>query len=518
PVVERALELVGRDREALQVTLEVGEPEEYRLDALGLAAGEDLAAGLLVRRRPVLRLHKRHPFLLERENVSPKMQRAPDATRLTRVRARGNVAYGPAQHTAVGCRRGARPRHGGARGVRRRVPGGAGGGRGGGDRRRHVPGRARRRGADLQPRRRPHLGRSTRRDQRLLRRRGLVGLRLARPRAGARGPRLRPRLRLDEVLAGRVAAPGAERARGAAGRRRQVGRLRTGRRRGLRHARVDRAPGRERRRTRRLVVLRRVCRGRPCRRRRAVRPRSSRLARLRGDARAVPRPRRPERDPRRAHRGSAPAGLHDRDDRDRRAAGGAPVELVSEHRARRISRGRRPTQLPGAVNRLARLLAVAAAAAWLCAAASASRPGTPLEIGAVVPELTVRSLVGKTVEAMTGAGLGGAGRVTLTWRRGQKTLDPGLLSDLGYAIQQADAAGIDIYLTVYPLGAGHPPRTPGARATFAGWAASIVRRLPDLRHVIVGNEPNLNRFWLPQFDRHGNDVAAPAYVQLLART
>jgi len=170
------------------------------------------------------------------------------------------------------------------------------------------------------------------------------------------------------------------------------------------------------------------------------------------------------------------------------------------------------------VNRLARLLAVAVAAAWLCAAASASRPGTPLQIGAVVPELAVRSLVGKTVEAMTGAGLGGAGRVTLTWRRGQKTLDPGLLSDLGYAIQQADAAGIDIYLTVYPAGAADTPRTPGARATFAGWAASIVRRLPDLRHVIVGNEPNLNRFWLPQFDRHGNDVAAPAYVQLLART
>ena len=33
--------------------------------------------------------------------------------------------------------------------------------------------------------------------------------------------------------------------------------------------------------------------------------------------------------------------------------------------------------------------------------------------------------------------------------------------------------------------------------------------------MIVGNEPNLNRFWLPQFDAAGEDVAAPAYLALL---
>jgi hypothetical protein len=35
---------------------------------------------------------------------------------------------------------------------------------------------------------------------------------------------------------------------------------------------------------------------------------------------------------------------------------------------------------------------------------------------------------------------------------------------------------------------------------------------------IVGNEPNLNGFWMPQFDRHGRDLAAPAYEALLAQT
>jgi hypothetical protein len=159
---------------------------------------------------------------------------------------------------------------------------------------------------------------------------------------------------------------------------------------------------------------------------------------------------------------------------------------------------------------------VAAAAVLLGAAKAQTR--SPLQIGAVVPELTIRSQVGSTVEAMTDSGLDDVGRVTLTWKRGQRQLDPGLLSDLQYAIQQAAAAGIDIYVTLYPAGASDTPRTAGARTTFANWAASIVARLPELRHVIIGNEPNLNRFWLPQFDRHGKDVAAPAYVLLLART
>ncbi len=168
------------------------------------------------------------------------------------------------------------------------------------------------------------------------------------------------------------------------------------------------------------------------------------------------------------------------------------------------------------MKRLVSLLSVAAATGTLCAAAA--RAASPLQIGAVVPELTDRSLVGSTIEDMTTSGLSDVGRITFTWKRGQKDLDPGLLSDVQYAIQQADASGIDIYLTLYPEGASDTPRTVAAKTTFATWAAWIAARLPELRHIIIGNEPNLNRFWLPQFDRNGRDVAAPAYVRLLART
>jgi hypothetical protein len=45
-----------------------------------------------------------------------------------------------------------------------------------------------------------------------------------------------------------------------------------------------------------------------------------------------------------------------------------------------------------------------------------------------------------------------------------------------------------------------------------------VREVPEIRDVVVGNEPNLNRFWLPQFGTGGEDVAAPAYFALLAES
>jgi hypothetical protein len=57
-----------------------------------------------------------------------------------------------------------------------------------------------------------------------------------------------------------------------------------------------------------------------------------------------------------------------------------------------------------------------------------------------------------------------------------------------------------------------------ARAQFASYGAALAQELPGVTDFIVGNEPNLNRFWLPQFSRRGTDSAAPAYELLLART
>jgi hypothetical protein len=45
-----------------------------------------------------------------------------------------------------------------------------------------------------------------------------------------------------------------------------------------------------------------------------------------------------------------------------------------------------------------------------------------------------------------------------------------------------------------------------------------VKANPGFRDVIVGNEPNLNRFWMPQFTLDGRGASAPAYLRLLAET
>ena len=48
--------------------------------------------------------------------------------------------------------------------------------------------------------------------------------------------------------------------------------------------------------------------------------------------------------------------------------------------------------------------------------------------------------------------------------------------------------------------------------------AALVKLLPQVRAVIVGNEPNLSTFWKPQFGAGGSDLAARAYADLLARS
>src|SRR5262245_14300717 len=68
PVVERVLELRRRDREALQVSLEVGEPEENELDVLRLHPFHHVRALRRIARGPRRRFDCCHTSLLVRRN------------------------------------------------------------------------------------------------------------------------------------------------------------------------------------------------------------------------------------------------------------------------------------------------------------------------------------------------------------------------------------------------------------------------------------------------------------------
>ena len=85
------------------------------------------------------------------------------------------------------------------------------------------------------------------------------------------------------------------------------------------------------------------------------------------------------------------------------------------------------------------------------------------------------------------------------------------------AVTAAAALGIRPIVAVYSF-SSDTPSTDTARSQFAAYAASIVRELPQVRDVSVGNRPNLNLFWLPQFAADGSDAAAPAYLELLAQS
>jgi hypothetical protein len=104
------------------------------------------------------------------------------------------------------------------------------------------------------------------------------------------------------------------------------------------------------------------------------------------------------------------------------------------------------------------------------------------------------------------------------WAPGQREPSPGEVNELRTAAVAAEEADVRPLLIVQHVGSRTTPSTPALRAQFAAYAASLARQIPGYRDFIIGNEPNLNRFWLPQFGPNGENVAARDYLALLAET
>jgi hypothetical protein len=109
-------------------------------------------------------------------------------------------------------------------------------------------------------------------------------------------------------------------------------------------------------------------------------------------------------------------------------------------------------------------------------------------------------------------------RVTSIWKPGETEPSPHELLALQNVSWAADVNGIRLILAVYHAGSRTTPLTGKARSEFAAYVAALARGLPGVHDFIIGNEPNLNRFWLPQFSRRGGNAAAPSYLDLLVRS
>jgi hypothetical protein len=104
------------------------------------------------------------------------------------------------------------------------------------------------------------------------------------------------------------------------------------------------------------------------------------------------------------------------------------------------------------------------------------------------------------------------------WEPGQSEPSAQEVTELRGAAEAADNADVKPLLIIQNAGSKTTPSTPALRTQFASYAASLLRKVPQFEDVIIGNEPNLNRFWLPQFGPGGENVSAAAYLRLLAAT
>jgi hypothetical protein len=152
--------------------------------------------------------------------------------------------------------------------------------------------------------------------------------------------------------------------------------------------------------------------------------------------------------------------------------------------------------------------------------ASPARAGGPtMLIGAAEDQVKQSSLTEAKakLDLLKLAGLDTV-RVTSIWDPANPAPSPEELASLRDLVEAGRLDGIDVFVATYNFGSKTTPLTDDQQASFAAHAAALASGVPGLRNFIIGNEPNLNRFWLPQFNPDGSDAAAPAYLTLLNRT
>jgi len=157
----------------------------------------------------------------------------------------------------------------------------------------------------------------------------------------------------------------------------------------------------------------------------------------------------------------------------------------------------------------------------LAAGCGASHHSSPrqAESGFTVGAVEDAAQFGNAQEQMQLAADSGLQAIDLSaiWHRGESAVPPPQLAGLRRAVGAAKAAGVRPILSIYQL-SGDTPISDADRSAFVAFAVSLVHAFPGVHDVIVGNEPNLDLFWRPQFGDSGEDLAASAFETLLAQT
>jgi hypothetical protein len=154
---------------------------------------------------------------------------------------------------------------------------------------------------------------------------------------------------------------------------------------------------------------------------------------------------------------------------------------------------------------------------FLVFAAPARAGGPSMVLGANEGALVQKTFVGAKAN-LSLAKLAGfrAIKVTEFWWPGLTEPRDFDKTTLGNVEKAAGMLGLPIYLQITNTLGRYAPISDEDRADFVQFAAQTARTFPGFKRIGIGNEPNLNMFWAPQFDVDGSDIAARTYESVLA--
>jgi hypothetical protein len=166
------------------------------------------------------------------------------------------------------------------------------------------------------------------------------------------------------------------------------------------------------------------------------------------------------------------------------------------------------------------LIAALLAALALVAASSAStRTGG---IGAT------EFLVGATEDHALGQDDGGAAMYDEMTSHGLRAVrlsvdyegsDPTTIQQEAHLERAVDTAlqhGFRVLLSIAPGHSGDVTGDPQGVQKFANYVALVAQRFPAVTDFVIGNEPNLGKYWAPTFNANGSIAAAATYEAALA--
>ena len=104
--------------------------------------------------------------------------------------------------------------------------------------------------------------------------------------------------------------------------------------------------------------------------------------------------------------------------------------------------------------------------------------------------------------------------LSVPWRRGMTFVPPDTAASLQTAVTAA--AGARVVLWIHG-DRGSAPQTDADRDAYCAFARDALARFPQVRDVVVWNEPNLDVFWAPQYGPDGSSRSPAAYAALLER-